>query len=39
MLLLKLIHKSLEAVRQFGRKKVLILTPQGMPEDEGHLLL
>jgi hypothetical protein len=33
------LHKSLEAVRQFRRKKVLVLASQGMAEEEGHLLL
>jgi hypothetical protein len=39
MLLLKLFHKSLEAIRQFRRKKVLVLASQGVAEEEGHLLL
>lgn len=39
MHLLKLFHKSLKTVRQFGRKKVLVQAPQGVPQNEGHLFL
>ena len=39
MPLLKLFHKSLEPIWQFGRKKVFVLAPQGMSQDEGHLFL
>ncbi len=39
MLLVELFHKSLEAVWEFGCKKVLVLASQGLTEEEGYLRL
>ena len=36
MLPLKLFHKSLNTVRQFGCKRILVLARQRVAQDESH---